>query len=213
VDVTMQFTVPRDEKGAKEFVQASILGWFNKNADRPEAPYVIVIPEKGIVPQFGKADGSAPGESSSSAAGARTEEVEEEAQAPSQDSGAGAMNGRNRSDTVIVRKRAALGGSSGFAEKPDDDGTGDGAGGGSAAGGARRDRKAGARVAVKSGASDPVDLDRDARIPEAPRAFGAGPATTVTIKFTVELRAPVGRDMAPAAGAAEGEEPTEGEQQ
>jgi hypothetical protein len=139
--------------------------------------------------------------------------VEEEA--PTQDSGAGAMSGRNRSDTVVTRKRASLGGSGGFGEKvPDGELVGDdGSSSGSAGGSARRDRKA-ARVAVKSSAADPVDLDRDAPIPSAPRAFGAGPATAVTIRFTLELRPPAGRDIVPVAGSsAEGGEPTEGEQQ
>ena len=62
-DVTMRIVVPRDEKGAKTFVQATVLDWLNKNADRKEAPYVILIPEKGIVPVFGSESGE-PGSSS-----------------------------------------------------------------------------------------------------------------------------------------------------
>ncbi|MFO1539812.1 MAG: pilus assembly protein PilM [Chloroflexota bacterium] len=213
VVVAMQFTVPRDEKGAKEFVQSTVLGWFNKNADRPEAPYVIVIPEKGIVPTFGKAspDGSSGGGSGSG--GTAVEEVVEE-EAPTQESGAGAMSGRNRSDTKVTRARGSLGGSSGGGDRPQDaEFTGqEGSSGSGGASTSRRDRKA-SRVAVKSTAAEPVELDRDAPIPVAPRAFAVGDATAVTIRFIVELRAPVGRDLAPAPGAAEGGEPTEGEQQ
>jgi hypothetical protein len=58
-----------------------------------------------------------------------------------------------------------------------------------------------------------VDLDRDARIPSAPQPFAADAATSVAIRFTVELRPPTGRDAAPASGSGEGGEPTEGEQQ
>ena len=209
IEVTMEFTVPREEKGAKEFVQASILGWLNKNADRPDAPYVIVIPEKGIVPLFGKAaidgGGTVPGGSS-----AASEEVAEEAPAAAQGAGAGAMNGRNKSEGTISRSRASLGGSSGFGDAPSDESIIEGSG--SSGGAARRDRRA-ARVAVKSTAAEPVDLDRDARIPAAPAAFMPDAATAVAIKFTLELRPPTGRDVAPAAGSGDGGEPTEGEQQ
>ena len=64
-------------------------------------------------------------------------------------------------------------------------------------------------MAVKSSAAEPIDIDRDAAIPPEPSPYAGRPATAVTIKFTVELRPPVGRDLAPAAGGGEGE-PTEG---
>ena len=87
-----------------------------------------------------------------------------------------------------------------------------GAGGASGAGGsaeAKKDRKAN-RVAIKSTAAEPVDIERDAALPSAPNPYAGKPATTVTIKFTVELRPPTGRDIVPAAPGAEGEQPAEG---
>jgi hypothetical protein len=65
-------------------------------------------------------------------------------------------------------------------------------------------------VAIKSTAAEPVDIERDAALPSAPNPYAGKPATTVTIKFTVELRPPTGRDIVPAAPGAEGEQPAEG---
>jgi type IV pilus assembly protein PilM len=216
VEVTMQVVVPRDEKGAKEFVQGSILDWLNKNADRKEAPYVIVIPEKGIVPTFSAlGDKSADGTSSTQAPIATEEAAPEETSSTT--GGAGTVSGRNKTSETYNRSGGQLGGSGfggagGTAPSPDDPQF-TGATGGSS-GGAKKDRKA-TRVAVKSAAAEPVDIDRDASIPSAPRPYAGRPATSVTVKFTVELRPPVGRDLAPAAGGGEGESPEgmEGEQQ
>jgi type IV pilus assembly protein PilM len=213
IEVTMQVLVPRDEKGAKEFVQGTVLDWLNKNAKRDSAPYEIVIPPKGIVPQFAalgaKPDSGSSG-STSRSGGQAEEEQEEEAPVQTKD-GAGAFSGRNKADGGITRKRASLGGSGGFSETvPEDELAGEGGGsGGASSGSGRKDRRVD-RVAVKSTAAEPVDLARDAPIPAAPQPFAGRSATVATIKFTLELKKPEGRELSPPAG---GESSGEGEQQ
>jgi type IV pilus assembly protein PilM len=223
-DVTMRIVVPRDEKGAKAFVQATVLDWLNKNADRKEAPYVILIPEKGIVPVFGSESGEPgssggrrPGEDAVGGFGGDTSESPE----PSQETpgGAGAVAGRNAvaagSFQLGTGASGIVGSGGGGTAAPDfdDPGSGGGAGGSSS----RKERKVN-RVAVKSSSSDPVDVAADAAIPARPNPYAGQPSTGVTIRFTVELRPPEGRELSGGSGAAAPEEPSEetpveGEQQ
>ncbi|MFM8785504.1 MAG: pilus assembly protein PilM, partial [Phycisphaerales bacterium] len=92
IDVTMRLVVPRDARGAKEFVQKSVLDWLNKNADRPAAPYVIVIPSTGIVPEFTAVNATASQSSGGGAgpSGPATEEPTDTGEP--QDGGAGAVS-------------------------------------------------------------------------------------------------------------------------
>jgi hypothetical protein len=220
----MRIVVPRDEKGAKTFVQATVLDWLNKNADRKEAPYVILIPEKGIVPVFGSESGEPgssggrrPGEDAGGGFGGDAPESPE----PSQETpgGAGAVAGRNTvaagSFQLGTGASGIVGSGGGGTAAPDfdDPGSGGGAGGSSS----RKERKVN-RVAVKSSSSDPVDVAADAAIPARPNPYAGQPATGVTIRFTVELRPPEGRELSGGSGAAAPEEPSEetpveGEQQ
>jgi hypothetical protein len=201
IDVTMRLVVPRDSRGAKEFVQKSVLDWLNKNADRPAAPYVIVIPSTGIVPEFTAVNATASQSSGGGTApsGPATEEPTDTG--GSDDGGAGAVSGRNKAaeGSLTAGGGGFLGGSGGGGGQVGD---GAGAGGGRSADDRTRDRKA-ARAAIKTSAAEPVDIDGDAAIPAAPNLYVGKPATAVTIKFTVELRAPVGREIAPAAAAGE----------
>jgi hypothetical protein len=212
VDVTMRIVVPRDGKSAKQFVQQTVLAWLNENADRKDAPYKIIIPAAGIVPEFAafNAAPGTPGTGSSGGSGAVEETQQPETSGTTE--GAGTMSGRNKSEGTIDTggRGRGLGGSAGFGSA-DPDGA-SGAGGANGAGGsadAKKDRKA-SRVAIKSTAAEPVDIERDAALPSAPNPYAGKPATTVTIKFTVELRPPTGRDIVPAAPGAEGEQPAEG---
>jgi len=212
VDVTMRIVVPRDGKSAKQFVQQTVLAWLNENADRKDAPYKIIIPAAGIVPEFAafNAAPGTPGTGSSGGSGAVEETQQPETSGTTE--GAGTMSGRNKSEGTIDTggRGRGLGGSAGFGSA-DPDGA-SGAGGANGAGGsadAKKDRKA-SRVAIKSTAAEPVDIERDAALPSAPNPYAGKPATTVTIKFTVELRPPTGRDILPAAPGAEGEQPAEG---
>ena len=202
IDVTMRLVVPRDARGAKEFVQKSVLDWLNKNADRPAAPYVIVIPSTGIVPEFTAVNATASQSSGGGTgpSGPATEEPTDTGEP--QDGGAGAVSGRNKAaeGSLTAGGGGFLGGSSGGGGAVGDGGAG--AGGGKSADDRARDRKA-ARAAIKTSAAEPVDIDGDAAIPSAPNPYVGKPATAVTIKFTVELRAPVGREIAPAAAAGE----------
>ena len=60
--------------------------------------------------------------------------------------------------------------------------------------------------------TDLVVMDQDASIPARPSPYAGKPITTVTVKFTVELRDPVGRDVSAVSGSpAEGAAPAEGE--
>jgi hypothetical protein len=208
----MRIVVPRDGKSAKQFVQQTVLAWLNENADRKDAPYKIIIPAAGIVPEFAafNAAPGTPGTGSSGGSGAVEETQQPETSGATE--GAGTMSGRNKSEGTIDTggRGRGLGGSAGFGSA-DPDGA-SGAGGATGAGGsadAKKDRKA-SRVAIKSTAAEPVDIERDAALPSAPNPYAGKPATTVTIKFTVELRPPTGRDILPAAPGAEGEQPAEG---
>ena len=211
VEVTMRVIVPRDEKAAKEFVQQSIIGWLNKNADRKDAPYVIVIPEKGIVPQFA-ALGASPDAERPSQGGSSGGNEEAPQEVTQGSGGSAAMGSRNTAGESINRSKGQLGGSGfGSTVTADDPAiTGEGGGSGGGAGGGKGSRKA-ARVAIKSTAAEPVNIDADAAIPSAPNPYAGRAATTATIRFTVELRPPVGREIAPAP-AGDGATP-EGEQQ
>ncbi|MFM8871852.1 MAG: type IV pilus assembly protein PilM [Phycisphaerales bacterium] len=201
IDVTMRLVVPRDARGAKEFVQKSVLDWLNKNADRPAAPYVIVIPSTGIVPEFTAVNATASQSSGGGTgpSGPATDEPTDTGEP--QDGGAGAVSGRNKATegSLTTGGGGFLGGSSGGGGAVGDGGAG---AGGKSADDRARDRKA-ARAAIKTSAAEPVDIDGDAAIPAAPNPYVGKPATAVTIKFTVELRAPVGREIAPAAAAGE----------
>ena len=215
VEVTVRMAVPRDTKAAKEFVQKSVLAWLNKNADRKEAPYRIIIPPTGIVPEFAALNATtAPGKSGGAASAGTSEEQAPETQAP-EGGGAGAMSSRNRSSEGAFSSapRGTLGGSSGgggsgFSGTGAGNPAGDAAAE-SAAAEAKKERKA-SRVAVKSASVDAVDIERDAALPTAPNPYAGKQATTVTIKFTVELRPPVGRELTTAAPGAAGEAPAEG---
>jgi len=219
IDVSMRIVVPRDEKGAKSLVQATVLDWLNRNADRKEAPYVIIIPEKGIVPQFGT-QGAEPGTSrprTDAGSGFGAEESVPDAP-PTTSGGAGAVSGRNTVTAGSMQVGGASGivgsgGQGGIAIDSEDPGAATSPGGTSS----RRERKVN-RVAVKSSSSDPVDVAADAAIPKRPDPYAGQSATSVMIRFTVELRPPEGRDLsagpaAPAADEPVEETPAEGEQQ
>lgn len=223
IDVTMRIVVPRDEKGAKAFVQSTVLDWLNKNADRKEAPYVILIPEKGIVPQFGSGTGEAgssggrrPGEDAGGGFGGDAPDTPEPS--PETSGGAGAVAGRNTvtAGTMQIGTGAAgiVGSGGGGVAAPDFEDPGGGGAGGSSS---RKERKVN-RVAVKSSSSDPVDVGADAAVPPRPNPHAGQPVTDVTIRFTVELRPPEGREVSGGSGTAPAEEPSEetpveGEQQ
>ena len=224
IDVSMRIVVPRDEKGAKAFVQTTVLDWLNANADRKEAPYVILIPEKGIVPQFGALTGDSSGgssggsgRSSDDSRGGFGDDAAEPAETRSTSGGAGAVSGRNKvaaGSMQLGTGAAGIVGSGNGAgtEAPDFDE----AATGGAPGGARAERKV-ARVAVRTTSSDPVDVVRDASIPPRPNPYAGRSSTAVTIRFTVQLRAPQGRDLSGGSGKQSDEPaeemPAEGEQQ
>jgi hypothetical protein len=212
VDVTMRVIVPRDTKSAKEFVQKSMLDWLNKHADRKDAPYKIIIPPTGIVPEFAALNAVAGAGTATAAASSGGGEDTQAVDSGAATDGAGTMSGKNKTSETFTKSGAGgLSGSSGFGQgAPDNDAN---APGGSSGSGnkaeAKQDRKA-SRVAIKSSAAEPVDIDRDASLPSAPNAYVGKAATTVVIKFTVELRPPVGRELAPAAAPAEGEPAADG---
>jgi hypothetical protein len=212
VDVTMRIVVPRDAKSAKPFVQQTVLAWLNDNADRKDAPYKIIIPAAGIVPEFAALNAAPGTPGTSTSSGSTAVEETQQPDSSSTTEGAGTVSGRNKVEGTIDTgaRGKGLGGSGSFGSA-DPDGAG-GAGGSGGVGGSsdgKKDRKAN-RVAVKSSAAEPVDIERDAALPSAPNAYAGKPATAVTIKFTVELRPPTGRDIVPAAPGAEGEQPAEG---
>ena len=212
VDVTMRVIVPRDTKLAKEFVQKSMLDWLNKNADRKDAPYKIIIPPTGLVPEFAALNAAAGASTATAAASGGGGEDTQQADTAAAVDGAGTFSGKNKNtETIVTSKGGMIGGSSGFGQgAPGNDAN---APGGSSGSGTKaetkQDRKA-SRVAIKSSAAEPVDIDRDASLPLAPNAYVGKAATTVVIKFTVELRPPVGRELAPAAAPAEGEPAADG---
>jgi hypothetical protein len=212
VDVTMRVIVPRDTKSAKEFVQKSMLDWLNKHADRKDAPYKIIIPPTGIVPEFAALNAVAgAGTATAAASGGGGEDTQQADTAAAVD-GAGTFSGKNKNtETIVTTKGGMIGGSSGFGQGAPG-GDANAPGGPSGSGNkaeTKQDRKA-SRVAIKSSAAEPVDIDRDASLPSAPNAYLGKAATTVVIKFTVELRPPVGRELAPAAAPAEGEPAADG---
>ena len=211
VDVTMRVIVPRDTKSAKEFVQKSMLDWLNKNADRKEAPYKITIPPTGIVPEFSGLNAVAGSTTTTAAASGGGSEDTQQADTTAAVDGAGAMTGKNKNtETIVTNRGGALGGSAGFGQGAPggaDNAPGETSGAGKTE--AKQDRKA-SRVAIKSSAAEPVDIDRDAGLPTAPNPYLGKAATTVVIKFTVELRPPTGRELSPAAPAAEGEPAADG---
>jgi type IV pilus assembly protein PilM len=210
IEVTMRCVVPRDERGSKAFVTRTILDWLAKNADRKEAPYVIVVPQTGISATFAPLNGSsaAPGTAASTGSGGGAEEQQPEESAAAVQ-GAGTMKrAGNASGSINVGKGGMLGGA-GFSGNTGGDAatpeaTGD-------QGGAAAAKKKAERKTIASAAAEPVNIDQDAAIPPRPNPLAGKPATQVTIKFTIELRDPVGRDLAvPVAPGAEGA-PAEGE--
>ena len=212
VDVTMRVIVPRDTKSAKEFVQKSMLDWLNKHADRKDAPYKIIIPPTGIVPEFAALNAAAGASTSTAAASGGGGEDTQQADTAAAVDGAGTFSGKNKNtETIVTTKGGMIGGSSGFGQgAPGNDANAPGGPSGSGTKAeTKQDRKA-SRVAIKSSAAEPVDIDRDASLPLAPNAYVGKAATTVVIKFTVELRPPVGRELAPAAAPAEGEPAADG---
>jgi hypothetical protein len=209
IEVTMRFSVPRDERGSKELVQRTVLDWINKHADRPEAPYVIVVPKTGIIPTFASstastgAEGAAPGHSNGA-----PDETEKPEGTNQPTGGAGGIQGKNRNvpaGSLTSGGKGLLGGA-GFGGNNAPGGGADGTteAGGEKGGDAKSDRRKLERKAIVSSAAEPVDIDKDAPIPAQPNPFAGKTTTLVTVKFTVELRDPVGRDVAagaPAAGA------------
>jgi hypothetical protein len=212
VDVTMRVIVPRDTKSAKEFVQKSMLDWLNKHADRKDAPYKIIIPPTGIVPEFAALNAAAGASTATAAASSGGGEDTQAVDSGAATDGAGTMSGKNKTSETFTKSGAGgLSGSSGFGQgAPGNDANAPGGPSGSGTKAeTKQDRKA-SRVAIKSSAAEPVDIDRDASLPLAPNAYVGKAATTVVIKFTVELRPPVGRELAPAAAPAEGEPAADG---
>jgi type IV pilus assembly protein PilM len=193
MDVTMRMVVPRDGRGAKDFVQRSVLDWLNKNADRPAAPYVIQIPSTGIVPEFAAL--GATGQPSEEKPLGGTEDLGQPVDAGAEDSGGG-MGGlsmkNNPTEQIGPRGGGRLGGSGAGmgSDRP--------AGSGKSSAEAAKDRRA-ARAAIKVSAAEPVDIEKDAGLPPAPNPYAGKAATSVTIKFTVVLRDPVGRQVGSAA--------------
>jgi hypothetical protein len=121
------------------------------------------------------------------------------------------MTGKNKNtETIVTNRGGALGGSAGFGQgAPGGADNAPGETSGASKTEAKQDRKA-SRVAIKSSAAEPVDIDRDAGLPTAPNPYLGKAATTVVIKFTVELRPPTGRELSPAAPGAEGEPAADG---
>lgn len=205
IEVTMRFTVPRDERGSKELVQRTVLDWMNKHADRPDAPYVIMVPKTGIIPTFASstsstgAEGGAPGRGNGA-----PDETEKPEGGGQPAGGAGGIQGKNRNvpaGSLTSGGKGLLGGAGfggnnapGGAESTTE-------AGGEKGGEGNRERRKLERKAIVSSAAEPVDIDRDAPIPAQPNPFAGKTTTTVTVKFTVELRDPVGRDVAAGAPA------------
>jgi hypothetical protein len=162
------------------------------------------------VPEFAPLNAAPGADGTKSSGGSSGADDFQQPETSGSDEGAGNVQGRNKSEVLITTKGGTLGGagfgSSGGAGGADPIESGSDSGG---AGQGKKDRKAN-RVAIKSSSAEPVDIERDAALPSAPNPYAGKPATTVTIKFTVELRPPTGRDIVPAAPGAEGEPPVEG---
>ncbi len=221
VQVTLKMTVPRATSGvdqAPDFVQNSVLAWLNKNAERPSAPYTIVIPPTGIVADF-KVHGSTVDSSNSTAtasAGTSTEEANETT--TSVDAGGGKSFGAVQSRRIVTETIEGGTFSPGMGNTAPANDSGNNAGNTGSQNSKRITRRP--VTTVNSGGTaiaEPVDLDKDAAIPPRPDIFAGRTATDVTITFKVRLKAPQGRNLAAgAAGAAaaeEGQTPEEGAQQ
>lgn len=202
IEVTVRMSVPRPKSGANDarsFIQGSVLKWLNDNKDRKEAPYTIIIPEKGILPEFGDRSASGAQDNPSGAAGygtggGATDVDQAQDSGASQDTGVGgkAMTGRNKTnETFSAPGGGILGGSNtGMADAPPAGSKSD------AVGGSKGGTKPRTRPATTPGThSDPVDLDKDAPIPSKPDLYAGRPATSVKITFKIKLRDPVGRPV------------------
>lgn len=203
IEVTLSLAVPRPRSGpggAPEYVQGTVLNWLLQNADRPAAPYTIIIPPSGIVPVFserGKAVEGArtnPGES--------TEAPPEEEQPPPVVGGGGgrggmagsAPGGRRKAREAIDAPEAAFGFGTGGGGSEGNDSffTPDAS--------QPKPPSAPPKWVTKGSQSQPVDLAKDAMLPTRPDVFANRVATNVVIKFKVRLRDPVGRSVTGGAG-------------
>lgn len=220
IDVTLNLAVPKAESGAngaRDFVQRTVIDWLLKNADRPAAPYVIVIPEKtGIVPVFTARSGKPESGGGSGAAGDTHVPTEEEASQPVERTGTtmggNVFKGRqtitNKVDAPDSGVRVGGSGAGMEDERPASRGSGD------ASGTTRRAPRTEARFAGTN-QMETVDLEKDAVIPGRPDLFDGRPATNVRIVFKVRLRDPKGRPIQPAgapAAEAQAAELEQGEQ-
>ncbi|MBL9141535.1 MAG: pilus assembly protein PilM, partial [Phycisphaerae bacterium] len=221
ISVALDLTVPRPTSGANgapEFIQRTVLDWLNKNANRPSAPYTIVIPEKGIVASFkdrnAKDGGSGSGSGSAQSGGTTgfpEDEVVQNAGTTNTGQGQTAFEGRRKGtgEQIAAPGGGILSGAGGppIGPQGSEDTTG--------AGGRPANRRP-TREIVKSGnRMDPVDLEKDAVIPSRPDIFEGRVASNVRIVFTVRLKDPQGRSTTgqgatPEAGAAA---PAEGDPQ
>lgn len=201
IEVTLKLTLPKNESEARRVVQRDILAWLNTNKERPEAPYVIVIPEQGIVPTFTKYGGQADAPPSG---GQSNDPGFDDAAQPNRppappSGGTGGMRGRNRPTEIVTSGFAGGLTSSGteasgteippevFGDIPSD---------------TAAPRPTGTTLA---GVADPVDLARDAPMPTKPNPYTAETATDVTIVFRVRLKPPVGRTAGVGSGSGDGE--------
>jgi hypothetical protein len=110
VDVTMRIVVPRDGKSAKQFVQQTVLAWLNENADRKDAPYKIIIPAAGIVPEFAPLNAAPGADGTKSSGGSSGADDFQQPETSGSDEGAGNVQGRNKSEVLITTKGGTLGG-------------------------------------------------------------------------------------------------------
>ncbi len=224
VTVTLNLTVPRPTSGANgapEFVQRTVLDWLIKNADRPTAPYIIVIPEKGIVPTFtarNAKEGTGSGtDRATGSTGLDAEQPEETTTRSTTSTGQGqtAFEGKRRVTETVTAPGGGILGGSGEGMKPGPEFE---AGGTDRTGSKRPTRE----FVSRGNRADPVDLEKDAIIPSRPDIFEGRVASNVRIAFTVRLRDPKGRSTTgqastPAGAGADVEagfgSPEEGEQQ
>jgi len=216
IDVTMVLTVPRPpsgSNGAPAFVERTVLDWLNKNADRPTAPYTIVVPEKGIVAKFaprsGKSGDATVASGETTQAPVEEEVAEDRPANASQTMGGGAMQGRNvaKDQVAAPGSEIQIGGSGTGQQKSQQEMTGGSSGG-------TTQRRA-TQYASTGTQAEPVDLERDAPVPGRPDLYEGRTATTVTITFKVRLKDPKGRPVqaGQATPGSPEEAPAEGEQQ
>jgi type IV pilus assembly protein PilM len=202
IKVTMQLTVPRSPSGAgqaPDFVQNSVLAWLNKNADRPSAPYTIVIPPTGLVAKF-EPHGSKGDSGSAIARNNTTPEETQEDQVVSEtktDGGGQVFSGRRTvTEQIDSPNFRPAGSGDGPSQETNDPVRGTG------------NKPIRSRPTPKPDSNpngpqvEPVDLAKDAPIPSRPDLFAGRTATDVTITFTVRLKPPTGRTIAPPMGAA-----------